>query len=129
MVSSRDYFFEMNQNISIDPTAIARHNRATILNQRLSQTMTPKEYCEKWVAPQFPVDPKTGKRKRGYRAECIRQLSKATKISESRIKNWGSELDGYSKDKAELDRLSHVLTLANFFREAIELGKKIFENE
>ncbi|NEO85510.1 MAG: hypothetical protein F6J87_14870 [Spirulina sp. SIO3F2] len=104
----------------IDPGMIHRQNK---VSQRLALPMTPAEYCLKWVAPHFPIDPDTNKRKRGYREECKRQLSKATKLSESTINDWGSDLSGHPDDP----RLYHELAMADALRDVIEKGARIFE--
>lgn len=67
--------------------------------------MEPKEYCRRWVTRIQPDE-------RGYRAECIRALEKATfgvyKFN-TIDRNWGAEFERRPESALELLRVANML--------------------
>ena len=67
--------------------------------------MEPNEYCRRWVTRTQPGE-------RGYRAECIRALEKATfgvYKFDTIDRNWGSEFERRPDAALELLRVANML--------------------
>ncbi|WP_206756695.1 hypothetical protein [Planktothrix sp. FACHB-1365] len=56
----------------------------TLENARQKATLEPKEFCLRWVKTPNPGA-------RGYYTACVRDLAKATGLSERTIEGWGPE--------------------------------------
>lgn len=70
------------------PIVFCKPNR---LHYRLSKIkslpMEPSDFCKRWITRVRPGE-------RGWRAECCRELAKATGLSIRTIEGWGSDFSG-----------------------------------
>ena len=77
--------------------------------------MEPLEYCRRWVTTVEPGE-------RGYRAECIRALEKATFSVykfETINRNWGAEFERRPESALELLRVANLLNELDTGLEAV----------
>ena len=51
--------------------------------------MHPKDYCVRWIPELYGIQPSEW----GYKAACIRELSKVTGAVEGTIKGWGADFN------------------------------------
>jgi hypothetical protein len=69
--------------------------------------LEPKEYCQKWVPTLYGKHPG----ERGYKAACIRELSRVSGVSEESIEgNWGID---FSKAPSYLPRMLRMADIIN----------------
>jgi len=88
-----------------------QHYRVDLLKTLVLKALSavePIEYCKRWVKS---VDPDS----RGYRKACIKELSKATKLSELTIKDWGENFEGRP------NYVLHILSQADKLNQIREL--------
>ena len=77
--------------------------------------MEPIEYCRRWVTHIQPGE-------RGYRAECIRALEKASfgvYKFETIDRNWGTEFERRPETALELIRIANLLNELDVGLEAV----------
>lgn len=55
------------------------------------KTVTPKEYCEKWVPRKTSYEPQ----KRGYISACVRELASVLGYAEITIRKWGKDFENH----------------------------------
>lgn len=80
-----------------------------------AKTLTPKEYCEKWL----PLLHGIALAEHGARKIAIDELHKATGIARSTIKNWGSDFERAPQS------VHRTLTYADQIQSSSELWKGI----
>jgi hypothetical protein len=56
-----------------------------------SKTVTPKEYCDKWVTKKSGLQPDEW----GYASACVRELAKVLGCSEITVRGWGKDFSKY----------------------------------
>lgn len=84
---------------------LARYRRKALDVVNGLPLMEPLEYCRRWVTTIEPGE-------RGYRAECIRALEKATfgvYKFETINRNWGAEFERRPESALELLRVANML--------------------
>ena len=73
-----------------------------------SKSVTPKEYCEKWVPYKTGRQPND----RGYISACVRELAEVLDYAEISIRKWGKDFTGHPENVrlslANVDKLNAI---------------------
>jgi hypothetical protein len=105
----------MPQMLIENEVMLARYRRKAIDVVTGLPLMEPLEYCRRWVTAIEPSE-------RGYRAECIRALEKATfgvYKFETINRNWGAEFERRPESALELLRVANLLNELDTGLEAV----------
>ena len=94
---------------TLDIKALQSHRESAIKEKiKQSKTVTPKEYCEKWVPYKTGMQPN----KRGYISACVRELAEVLDYAEISIRKWGKDFDGHPENVrmslANVDKLNAI---------------------
>ena len=94
---------------TLDTKALQSHRESAIKEKiKQSKTVTPKEYCEKWVPYKTGMQPS----KRGYISACVRELAEVLGYAEITIRKWGKDFvdhpDNVKLSLSNADKLNAI---------------------
>ena len=89
------------------------------IDEFMEQTLSPAEYCAKWVTLMHDIKPT----EYGYKGLCIKELHRITGYSEKTIKNWGADFERAPQV------VSRLCTMANILNQTCSDWSRFIDNQ